>query len=242
MDGTLSDGANWWGLAAFALLVAGFGLAFFFLTILPQRRNATGLRALSQRRGWRIEKASGSVLKGQGSTLYTDVHPKDDAGWRCRITFFANGNRQIRSTEFADPTLPAPGGMIVIGPQLEPDAARIARQFLGQMAGPLGSLAMRALLGDQLDGVEELRPVEGLAGETVLATAGMDAAAVQQRVTALIRQFCATYPDEKSFPILIWGAQGCRVRLRDDASQPAKLEAFVDHALAVCAALRQPPA
>lgn len=239
MDSAMSEGANWSGLAALALLIAGFGLAFLFLAVLPKRRNAAGLRALAGRRGWQIDMGSGPVAKGQGSTWLVDVRPGDGSGWRCRVTRFVEGNRQIRTTEFSDPTLPAPAGMIVVGPGLAPGEAATAGQLLGQLSGPHGSLAMRAFLGDGLEGAERLRPAGQREGMTVFASADADAEAVLDRVAGPIGRFRTAFPAEKDFPILIWSGQGCRVRLRDEASEPARLEAFVDHALAVCAALRR---
>ena len=59
-----AEGVSWLGLAGFAALLAGFGLLFLFTAILPARREARALEALSQRRAWRVQRELGSGGKG----------------------------------------------------------------------------------------------------------------------------------------------------------------------------------
>lgn len=229
----MTEGANWWGLAGFAVLIIGFGLLFLFLTILPDRRNRSGLAALAARRGWTITHASGDVKKGEGGTWVTRVTPTDGSGWTCSVTLFIVGNRQVRKTEFQDSNPDAQSGSVVIGPPIGGADAALASNLLSMGGGSILESMLQERLGDAPD-LANLKPVpdQGAGQATVFATPAAKADPICPHVLPLISSWRATHSAEKLFPIVIVSPRMIRVRLRMDASRPDLLEAFIDHALA----------
>lgn len=225
-DQMAEAGVNWIGLAGLAALIAGFGLLFLYLVILPARREAAALQALASRRGWIVRRDYG----GGGKPTRISVTPGSSGSWQAEIVRYQKGNAQAFSTEYRAPQPRTVAGAIVVGPGLPPAEAALAGQMLGMMQGRLEQLLLTALtdaaLAPHLAGLAPA-PGPGLPGATVMVSGGADPAQVLAGFAPHLAEWRGEEPAEEAFPILIVTPEGTRLRLRQDAGA-ARLEALID--------------
>lgn len=225
-----TEGVNWLGLAGFAALLVGFGVLFLVAVVLPARREARALDALSRRRGWSVRRNFGSG--GTGTRIH--VAPVAGGDWQAEVSRYQNGNVQIRVTEYRAAAPRLTQGVVVIGPGLDDGEAALAERLLGGMEGASGQALLRGLtdgrLAPYLAGLRRVPGVE-VPRATVLgsglAEEPAEAARLASRFAPLLAAWQAATPGDEAFPILIVSPEGSRLRLRRDANA-AQLEALID--------------
>ena len=222
----VAGGANWLGLAGFAALLLGFGLLFLITAILPTRREARALDALSRRRGWSTRRDFGNG----GNATRIQVVPTDGEDWQAEVSRYQNGNVQIRTTEYRAGTPRLSQGAVVIGPRLGDGEAALAEQLLSSMEGAVGQALLQELtdahLAPHLAGLRRVQGVE-LPHATVLTSGSAETAPLAARFAPLLAAWQSTTPWDEAIPILIVSPEGARLRMRRDANA-AQLETLID--------------
>ena len=232
--------ADWIGLAAFCILVAGFAAVFVWLQKNDQSRRAA-LEALAKRRNWNIVRDRSTL----GRPQTTKVSPRDGAGWSCTISRFQSqsggSTTQIFSTDFILPRTAVVSGLVVVGPPRQDGKSigvvDLPNGFGGSsLGGTIAKYALATFLGEELASADKLVPLANVSPDVASAFAstaciGTEAEDTVSRYVPGLRGWQGDHPDEKDFPILIVSDQSIRIRLRRDASDPAMLEAFVDFCL-----------
>lgn len=235
--GSILDTLGMIQMAVLLLLVLAMLAAIVLLVRRSDRREAEALAALGRRRGWAIRRQMAEGGKGHR----IEVTPMDGAAWTCAVTRYRNTGHggTVRTTEFVDPSARLASGTVIVGPGIPAKQAAAAATLLGGFDGMVGRLLSSTLVGEHLDDAGKLNvvAVPELAATSVLATPDACRDVVVDALAAPLSAWRQRHTEDKRFPILIAGTHSLRIRLRIDACAADLLEAFVDHALAVRAAI-----
>lgn len=214
-------------IVALGALVAGL----FMVEQSVQARRREAFQALAARRGWSLSISEQKL----GRPAVLRLSSRSGIGWQVEVRRSASGSATrsaIQTTEFHSEEKEWPDGLLVIGPPTPLAAAETAANLLQQLDNPLGQKLLGRLLGDDLSKYATvLQHYPAPANITVFASASPAPRFDLNDLGKAIATWTPQVTGERGQPVVMFGPDGLRLRLRHGTSRADHMENFIDFAL-----------
>lgn len=218
-------------VTAFLLAVAAFGLSW-----LRQRETAKreAFQELAARRGWSLTITKQTL----GRPAILRMTARSGTHWQAEARRLATAGTAtstvIQTTEFRTDDPKWSDGLLLVGPALPAGTDEMALQMLDALDGEHSRTILSRIIGSDLSkDLSGLKSLPNDAGLTVLASGDPSKRLDLAELTQLMSNWTPVISGEKGCPIVIFGEDGLRVRLRHGTSTADRMERFIDFSQSV---------
>jgi hypothetical protein len=220
-------------LTALVVMVTGTGLiaGLYLLEQSMQSRKREAFQALAARRGWSLTISEQKL----GRPPVLRLSARSGLGWQVEVRRNLTGPRAgaaVQMTEFHSEGKEWPDGLLLIGPP-SPEAGAESNP-LQELDNPQGRRILARVLGDDLAKYATvLTHYPALPAITVFATASPTPRFDLGDLAKAMGGWKPRMAGERGRPVVMFGPDGLRLRLRHGTHRADHMEEFIDFALEI---------